>query len=94
VENSKTREKQRVWKLLRHSLKRATASAPLLSHLDMENLENSMPLHIDFWKGLVLGTMAGMIIAACTYSRADRNFKEPGETSSSVTPVQNRKTAA
>lgn len=54
----------------------------------METTENRLAPKIDFWKGIVLGTLAGMAIAAYTYSIADtiagRSFKEPDQA-----PLQN-----
>jgi hypothetical protein len=51
----------------------------------MENIgtkrENTKAIEAEFWKGIMLGTMAGMIIAAFTYQIVDRDlrsvFKEP-----------------
>jgi hypothetical protein len=52
----------------------------------MDNLqtgtENGTAEHAEFWKGIVLGTMVGMIIAAFTYEIVDRDMKklkEPGQ---------------
>ena len=64
----------------------------------MENLGNSTPLHIDFWKGIALGTLAGMAIAAYTYSIADsiagRSFKEPDQAPLQNIPEPGEKAAA
>jgi hypothetical protein len=38
----------------------------------MDNLESRTAAPTDFWKGIMLGTMAGMFIAAWTYGIADR----------------------
>jgi hypothetical protein len=42
----------------------------------MENMENryrnSVAEHAEFWKGVMLGTMAGMVFAAVTYEIVDR----------------------
>lgn len=47
--------------------------------------ENRKIAVAEFWKGIMLGTMAGMIIAAFTYEIVDRDLrsllKEPGTAS-------------
>jgi hypothetical protein len=42
----------------------------------MNKVENNPMTTTDFWKGLMLGTMTGMVIAAYTYGIADRSQKQ------------------
>lgn len=50
------------------------------SHIGMDNAVNlpspSEP-DSDFWKGFLLGTVAGMVIAAYSYVMTDFNFAKP-----------------
>ena len=49
----------------------------LQNKLDIRNLKNQADEHMNFWKGLILGTMAGMTITAFTYAIVDPAIKEP-----------------
>ncbi len=47
---------------------------------DMETIQTRVIGRINFWKGIMLGTMAGMAVAAFTYSVADPFLKKAGQT--------------
>ncbi len=47
---------------------------------DMETIQTRVIGRINFWKGIMLGTMAGMAVAAFTYSVADPFLKRAGQT--------------
>jgi hypothetical protein len=54
----------------------ATACGPATFSPFMENIENpGLTTNTDFWRGLLLGTMTGMVIAAFTYGIVDRTPK-------------------
>jgi len=60
---------------------------PLRSYLDMVNRGNLPPVseaNSDFWKGFLLGTVAGMVIAAYSYVMTD--FK-PASSRRRLAPV-------
>ncbi|MGC2161563.1 MAG: hypothetical protein WA634_06635 [Silvibacterium sp.] len=58
--------------------------APRLS-LNMDNMEK-LAAQTDFWRGILFGAMAGMVIATYAYAITDFKFKEPAETSQQAKP--------
>jgi hypothetical protein len=66
----------------------------LQSKIDIRKMKNKVGKHIDFWKGITLGTMAGMTIAAFTYAIVDPAIKEPGRKRSASAPKLGSQAAA
>jgi hypothetical protein len=63
------------------------ATDPLLLLLSpyMDNFEKMTASETQFWKGVLMGIMAGMVIVAWTYGIADRtrrDLREPEEAQS------------
>lgn len=56
-------------------LKQGNWPSPVEALTFMDKTENKAVNGSDFWKGLMMGTMAGMLIAAYTYGIADRSEK-------------------
>jgi hypothetical protein len=66
--------------------------------------ESTKAIKAEFWKGVMLGTMAGMIIAAFTYEVVDRDLRnllkgpemapDRGDSRSTLPGVASEKTAA
>ncbi|HTV04724.1 MAG TPA: hypothetical protein VME86_05095 [Acidobacteriaceae bacterium] len=57
------------------------------------NLPPPSESETNFWKGFLLGTMAGMVVAAYTYVMTDFNFHKPIRRSAPTTPIAQRPAA-
>lgn len=66
----------------------------LQSKIDIRNMKNKVGGQINFWKGIILGTMAGMTIAAFVYAIMDPALKEPGRKRAARTPKLDSQAAA
>ncbi len=59
----------------------------------MDNTE-TLPLQNDFWKGVLIGGMAGMVFATYAWYIADFQSKEPKKDTSLLKPSSEKQTAA